>query len=106
MADVAHDTIPCPAPESGEYGIVQINVVLGEVPQASRYVRSVVDELHGILAGLRCADHEAAPAVTLSFGQEDDATIAVVPHDCCQQLNRLVAHALEGSPIFRLIGPG
>ena len=105
MATVAHDTIPCPAPESGIHAVVEIEVIPSEGTAAPRYVESAVTELRGILAGLRCAEHGAAPALTVDFGQDDDATVAVVPHDCCPQLDDLVAAALKGSPIFRLMRP-
>jgi hypothetical protein len=105
MATAAHDTIPCSAPESGEYAAVQIEVSPSEEPQAPRYIESVVGELRGILAGLRCAAHGTAPALTVDFGHDEDATVIVVPHDCCPQLDDLVADALRGSPIFRLIRP-
>lgn len=103
MAAVACDTIPCAAPESDEHAAVQIEVVPTEGSQAPRYVESVVGELEVLLAGLRCTNHGAAPALTVSFGQEDDATVVVVPHDCCPLLDDLVAEALKGSPIFRLL---
>jgi hypothetical protein len=106
MATVAHDvhdTNACPAPESGEHAIVQIEVAPGGAPQAPRYVQSVVDDLRGILAGLRCPDHDTAPAVTVAFGTDDDATVSVVLHDCCQQLDELMVAALRHSPIFRVM---
>lgn len=106
MAIVAHDTIPSPAPGSGEHAAIQIEVSPGERLQAPRYVERVVGELGGILAGVHCADHGAAPALTVTFGQDDDATVAVVPHNCCPGLDELIAGALKGSPIFRLLRPG
>jgi hypothetical protein len=105
MATAAHDTIACPAPESGEHAVVRIEVTPNDGPHAPRYVESIVAELRGIVAGLRCGDHGTAPALTVKFGNEDDAIVAVVPHDCCPQLDDLVADALRGSPIFRLMRP-
>ena len=106
MATVAHDTIPCPAPESAIHAVVQIEVVSGEETRAPRYVESAVEELRALLAGLRCAEHGGAPALTMDFGQDDDATVAIVAHDCCPQLGALVAVALRGSAIFRLTRTG
>lgn len=101
--DILHDTTPCPPPGSGEHAVVQIKIRRGDGQQAPRYVDSVVGELRSSLAALRCMDHGAAPALTVEFGQDDDATVAVVPYNCCRKLDDLVADALKGSGIFRVI---
>ena len=104
--DVADDTVPCPPmPESGEFPVVQIEVDPSARRLAPRYVESVIEELRALLAGLQCPDHFGAATVHVAFGTEDDPTVAVLPHDCCPRLDELLAHALRGSPIFRLIVP-
>ena len=104
--DVADDTIPCPPlPDSGECPVVQIEVDPNARHLAPHYVESVIEELRGLLAGLQCPDHGVAPAVHVEFGSDDDAAVAVVPHDCCPRLHQLIAHALRGVPIFRLVVP-
>jgi hypothetical protein len=103
--EASRDTIPCPPPESGEYPVLQIEVSRRAQQLAPKYVDSVMTELRHALAALRCPTHGVAPAVHVDFGQEDDPIVAVVPHDCCSSLDALVARALDGSPIFRLMLP-
>jgi hypothetical protein len=105
MHNVAHDTIACPAPESGEHAVVHIEVDSNVRRFAPNYVESITGELRGLIAGLRCPQHGAAPAVHLALGPDDDTSVAVVPHDCCPMLDDLVADALKGSSIFRLMRP-
>jgi hypothetical protein len=103
--DVAHDTIQSPPPESGEYAAVQIEVAPGAGDHAPHYVKRVVSELHTAVASVTCPEHGAAPALTVDFGTEDVGTVVVIPHDCCTKLDELVARALAGTPVFKVIRP-
>jgi hypothetical protein len=84
---------------------VQVESSPGFEDHAPRYVESVVSGLRAAIAGMRCPEHGMVPVLTLAFGTEDDATVAVVPRNCCSKLDELVADALRGSPIFRLMRP-
>lgn len=105
MATIPPDTIPSPAPEPVEFTTIQIEVARAEAHQAPRYVERITAELRAILTGIRCSEHVTAPAVTVTFGPDDDAVVCIVPHDCCRHLDDLVEEALKDSPVFRVVRP-
>ena len=105
MAAIVRDTIPSPLPESGEYTIVQIEASYGAADHAPHYVESVIRELRQVVSSARCPVHDCGPSLIVDFGSGDGGTLDVIAHNCCPKLDDLIACALRGSPIFRLILP-
>jgi hypothetical protein len=106
---IARDKTPCPPPGSGEMPVVEIDVVAPDDASSgyvsSGYVECVVQELRRRLASIRCPEHLAAPSLSVTFGPETDASVAVIPHDCCVKLDELVEGALDGTALFRVFRP-
>lgn len=103
-AKLLHDTIPSPF-DSGEFAVPQIELRSSDRSLGARCTESLLADLRAAVNGIRCPDHEYAPALTVDFGGEDDPFVLVIPQGCCPKLDRLVASSLASSPVFRVLLP-